>query len=52
MKFTFWKRGNKSTKLDRATVIDRAATEALTKYEKTFKDLAAYDRGEQISLSQ
>lgn len=48
MKFLF----GRSKQTGNSVSVRDAATGALHKYEKTFKDLAAYDRGERISVSR
>jgi len=54
MKFYFL--GNNSDKkatsksVAKKAAVKRAASGALIRYDKTFKDLARYDRGERLSI--
>lgn len=44
----FRRKANKEVKNSSSVSVSRAADNALKKYEKTFTDLARYDRGELV----
>jgi hypothetical protein len=46
----FGYRGGHTKQAEGILTASRAAKTALRDYEKTFKDLARYDRGEQLAL--
>ena len=54
MKFNFLGKGadkkGTSKSVAKKAAVKRAASGALIRYDKTFKDLARYDRGEQLSI--
>lgn len=54
MTFPFLENGKRAKAAQKAVAkkvaVKRAASGALVRYEKTFKDLAKYDRGERITL--